>query len=322
MRNSWIKNCLVNIRAFFTTNLRSRDNEALRRITALEDTVIDIRRFSYFNLMTYFSAHPEEADSYREEIEFLKRVGTWVTFPYPKCTDAETDSIRVQRHRGMPYVMHKGKRLYFPHGTPIDAVRQQYFDYLHTECLLGHDDSKGKPHQYQSPRVHIKPGDTLFDIGAAEGIFALDNIEIAGKVILVESDPIWIEPLRATFAPWGDKVTFLKKNIGTEDNETTITLETLLRTYGNESAFIKMDIEGAEVATLSVAKDFLCQRKEALKLSLTTYHFQHDYQELKDILDKTGFAVEDSSGHMLFCQYDMPLPPYFRKGILRAHNIK
>ena len=319
MRNPWIKNCLVNLRAFFTTNLRQRDNESLQRIAKLEAGDLCLRRMSYYNLMTYFAAHPEEAGAYRQELDNLRQHGHWETFPYPHPDVPRAETVHVGHHNGMSFVLHDGKRLFFPHGTPIDTLRQQYHGYLHEECLLGRNDTEGRPHQYQSPCVQVEPGDVLFDIGAAEGIFALDNIETAGRVVLVESDPCWYEPLQATFAPWADKVTLVRKNIGTVDNDTTVTLATLLATYGETSSFVKMDIEGAEMEVMDA---FLRPNDltTPVKFSLATYHRQDDHRRLEEALAKAGFRTEASTGYMLFCEYDIPLPPFFRKGILRAFS--
>ena len=199
-----------------------------------------------------------------------------------------------------------------------DAVRS-YLYYIHVEKLLGNGDTKGAPHQYQSPNVHVEPGDVVFDIGAAEGLFALDQVDRASRVIVVESDPNWIEPLRKTFAPYGEKVKIVEKMVSSVDTENTMSLKKLLMDFCSSSAFVKMDIEGYELPAITSAMDVL-KEKSGIKIAAASYHRQHDADELKTLFDGIGYTSEFSDGYMLFHLYDTPVPPYFRRGIIRARS--
>ena len=164
-------------------------------------------------------------------------------------------------------------------------------------------------------------GDVVFDIGAAEGLFALEQIEKASHVVIVESDPDWIKPLRLTFAPYGDKVTIVRKFVSATDTDTTISLEKLLSNVEYDSAFVKMDIEGYELQSLIPAEKVLRQ-KNSTKLSIASYHKQHDAEMMKSFFDNIGYYSEFSNGYMLFHLYDTPAPPYFRQGIIRGRYTK
>ena len=43
------------------------------------------------------------------------------------------------------------------------------------------------PHSYVNDTFKVEAGDVVLDVGSAEGLFALDNIELATKVYVFES---------------------------------------------------------------------------------------------------------------------------------------
>jgi len=322
MNDSIAKNILVNIRALFTTNIRRRLNENAQHIQLLEERLSNIddiitTRYHYLNILDYYARHEADAPQYQKELNYLKQVGRFCNFPYETPQEDIVIKTGFDPNVRMAYVIHKNKRLYFHEAYCEDEAEKTYRNYLFVEKLLGKDDLDGTPHQYQSPRVHVTEGDVVFDIGAAEGLFALDNIDKASHVVIVESDPKWIKPLKKTFAPYGNKVTIIQKFVSATDTETTISLASLLSSTEYSSAFVKMDIEGYELQSLSSAKDVLRQKK-GTKLAVAAYHKQHDAEELKTLFDIWGLLSEFSQGYMLFHSYDTPAPPYFRHGILRG----
>ena len=63
----------------------------------------------------------------------------------------------------------------------------------------------------QSPHLYCDNPDELrnrilFDCGVAEGLFPLTYIDYFKKVVLFECNPVWREPLEATFSPYKEKV--------------------------------------------------------------------------------------------------------------------
>lgn len=325
MKDSIIKNILVNLRAFFTTNFKRRINENSARITRLEEMVcvLDQRmttKYHYLNLLDYYGRHLEESRSYQKELNYLQRYGEYCCFPYKPASILEQVVTGIELESHLPYVIHKNKKLFFKANHTLTDVLDLYQNYIQIERLLGDEDTEHTPHQYQSPRVHVSDGDVVFDIGAAEGLFALDQLERASHVIIIESDPEWIIPLKQTFAPYKDKVTIIQKLVSDIDTDTTISLEKILSHIDYRSAFIKMDIEGYELQSLTAAERTL-RKGKGLKLSVASYHKQHDAEEMKSFFDNIGYFSEFSNGYMLFHLYDTPTPPYFRKGIIRAYSL-
>lgn len=325
MKDFTIKNILVHFRAFFTTNFKRRINENSARITRLEEIVcvLDQRmttKYHYLNLLDYYGQHLEEAKSYQKELNYLQHYGEYCCFPYKPASILEQVVTGIELESHLPYVIHKNKKLFFKANHTLTDVLDLYQNYIQIERLLGDEDTEHTPHQYQSPRVHVSDGDVVFDIGAAEGLFALDQLERASHVIIIESDPEWIIPLKQTFAPYSDKVTIIQKFVSDIDTDTTISLEKILSHIDYRSAFIKMDIEGYELQSLTAAERTL-RKGKGLKLSVASYHKQHDAEEMKSFFDNIGYFSEFSNGYMLFHLYDTPTPPYFRKGIIRAYSL-
>lgn len=321
MRDSIFKNVLVNLRAAFTTNIRKRLNDNTHRIAIVENAIAKMdfqitEKFHYLNVLDYYSSHKKEAEAYLKELEFLYRYGNYCNFPYA----SDDEQIKVvsgfDSETSLPYVVHNGKKLFFPSGC---SAEWSYLNLVQKEKLLGVDDLGGTPHQYQSPKVHVEEGDVVIDIGAAEGLFALDQIEKASQVIIVENDSRWLEPLRYTFAPFVDKTTIINKSVSAFDTENTVSLAKLLSNTDHRSIFVKMDIEGYELPSIMAATDFL-KARSGIKMAVASYHKQHDYEELKRIFEQVGYWTESSNGYMLFHSYDMPMPPYFRHGIIRAFH--
>ena len=292
----------------------------INTIEAHESTIDSIitQRFHYLNVLNYFTVHPLEAEPYFEELTYLKNNGHYCNFPYNIENSRASISAGIDNTVGLPYVLHNGHKLFFPVSYNIESSIKTYENLAQIERLLGVQEIKKSPHQYQSELIQICDGDVLFDIGCAEGLFGLDNIEKTSHTILVENNPLWIPALNATFREYKDKVTIINKKIGTDETPDTTTLNNLITTYGGKSNFLKMDIEGSEVSTISSFSNYLKSSTNQIKLSIASYHLQNDYDSLKKILEASGYMTQTSTGFMLFYLYDIPIPPYFRHGIIRA----
>lgn len=316
---------MVNIRAFFTTNIRKQLNENTAKIARFEEIVDSLdqtisTKFHYLNLLDYYARHQEDAGPYQKELLYLEQHGEYCCFPYKPIHSPVHIEFGFDQESQLPYVVHENKKLFFKASQSPTEALESYKYYLQTEKLLGDTEAEDTPHQYQSPRIQVADGDVVFDIGAAEGLFALNHIDKASHVVIVESDPKWIKPLKQTFTPYGNKVTFIQNFVSATDTETTISLASLLSSIDYCSAFVKMDIEGYELQSLSSAERVLKQKK-GTKLAVASYHKQHDAEEIKYFFDNIGYNSEFSKGYMLFHLYDTPMPPYFRKGIIRAKSI-
>lgn len=269
-------------------------------------------------IMGYYMVNPELQDEYSSEIKHIKKTDNLI-FPYRKMKSMDAPVATMDSEANMAYVIHNGKRLYFPSQINMDQAKNLYQYYIENECILGGGYREKEPHKYESESVKVIDGDVLLDIGCAEALFTLEHIEKIKKAYLVESDPYWADALNATFKPYADKVTIVQKYISDRDTEESITLETLLKDEVPNNIFIKMDIEGCEHLVIKSSVKFLAGIKNA-KIACCTYHRDNDFSEISAMLKDFGFSIEASDGYMIFPFGDELRPPYFRKGVLRAKN--
>jgi hypothetical protein len=208
----------------------------------------------------------------------------------------ENDSARE-----LLYVLHRGKKLFFPkHYDPNKVVK----DY--TALVIEQDENSA--HRYVKRYDELKDF-TLFDVGAAEGIFALDTIDFTKKVYLVECLEHWQEPLMATFEPWKEKVEIVKKYAGEKTNDQFIALDDLVLN-NTDKVFIKMDIEGAERYAIEGLKKTMSVNPN-IQFSVCTYHRPDDPTLLEEKFKGNGFYTEFTKGFMYWNKR-------ISKGIIRA----
>lgn len=166
----------------------------------------------------------------------------------------------------------------------------------------------------------MEPDSVVVDVGAAEGLFALNYVREARQVYLFECEQRWLRPLEKTFAPFGDKVKIVNKFVSDRTCGRKMRLSDALSRLPPEAPlFIKLDVEGAERQILGASIDFLKHRKT--KIACCAYHRQDDAEVLLRLLKEAGFRVSYSDGWMLLvmnsCRY-----PYFRRGIIRAMMVE
>lgn len=257
-------------------------------------------------VIAYFK---QQTDAESQRIcKHIERNLTYV-FPYEFTKKYRAKTIQVfDDPSGMKYVLHENKKMFFPTSWTRNQVRGYY------NGLLIEQDMES-PHRYETANFQVKQGDVLADIGAAEGIFALTNIEKVSKVFLFEYEDYWIEVLQKTFEPWKEKVQIVKKYISNKTNDNEISFDDFLS--GDKVDFIKADIEGAEMKLLSGAKKTLSSNPK-LKMVVTTYHHANDAEDLKIELEQQNFRTEFSNGHMIFIYDKKIAAPYLRKAVLRA----
>jgi hypothetical protein len=261
----------------------------------------------------------EQYKSFRDEISFLKEKKNITAIPYPK-TGLRFGAVeaRLDEERKMPYVVHNGKRLYFRRRTTVEAARKAYVRYITIENILGGGYLKKTPHQYVTNQFSVKNGDTLIDVGGAEGLFLLDNIDKIRKGYIIEAKAEWREALEATFEPYKEKVEIIMKYATNKVSETEAAIDDLLKDDLSDS-FIKIDVEGYERLVLDGCKDTLKSDKD-IRVACCTYHRSGDAETLKTFFKETGYHTEFSDGYMLFLGDKKIEPPYFRKGLIRAWN--
>ena len=163
-------------------------------------------------------------------------------------------------------------------------------------------------------RVGARPGDVVLDIGGCWGDTALYFASLvgpAGKVYTFEFDPESLQVLRANLALnpdlagrievveralWdrsGEMLDFVQAGRMTTITDTgapatahrvaTITLDDFVKEAGlDRLAFVKMDVEGAEMRVLSGARKSL--KKFAPKLAIAAYHHDDDLVRIPEAI--------------------------------------
>jgi hypothetical protein len=263
--------------------------------------------------------HYDGSGKFQEEIDFLKEQNKLVDFPYRKIKQMADFDSGYDSAKNLPWVMHKNRKLYFARSWPQEKISWKYRDFIEVENILGGGYAEKAPHQYQSESFQIKSSDILLDVGCAEALFALDVIDKVRKVILFESDPIWFEPLKATFEKemQEGKVVLIEKNAGGKNTSKSVTIDSVLQNEAYDSLFIKMDIEGNETEVVRSSTGLMKQDKD-IRFSCCTYHRPDDAAVLQHIFESNGFQTSFSDGYILFLSDKHIRYPYFRKGIIRA----
>ena len=263
------------------------------------------------NVLAYYANLKEPlTEEISKVLDFIKNRKI-AMIPYHFQDEYIENSIEVldDKETGLRYVTHEGKRLYFKKRWSKKRIRLSFNELRREQDLRS-------PHCYEADGFKVENGDVLVDIGAAEGIYALSNVEQAGRIVLFESSKEWIEPLRATFAPWKEKVTIVNKFAGDVSNAKCVTLDDYFAP-GDKLSFLKIDVEGAESRLLSGCKRILSDVKP-LKVAICTYHKAEDEKELNEILIQYGFETSHSDGFMLVYTDRKLKVPYFRRGLIRA----
>lgn len=265
-------------------------------------------------VLDYYAGIPQDKipDDQKTVIDYLREHDISV-FPYafPREYRASDIGIAKDETHDLHYMLWEGKKLYYKDGSRRGKA-QQYFNSLRLE-----QDSRS-PHRYLSGEFDVAEGDVVVDVGAAEGNFSLSIIEKARAVYLFETDKNWIRALEATFAPWRDKVSIVRKFVSDKTADDRVTLDDY---FGSNQRidFIKADVEGAEAQVLRGAQKTI-ERQKALKITICTYHRQEDAATLDDMLKKQGFNTRFSDGYMLYYygRTNVVREPFLRKAVLRA----
>jgi hypothetical protein len=263
-------------------------------------------------IISMLSSLPEyQLDGEKKEIlDFLKSNGIRI-FPYPFHNDYSEEKIEVflDKEKGMRYVLQEGKRLYFKKRWGEKRVRRAYSD-------LSREQDLKSPHRYLTDRFGLDSSDVLADIGAAEGNFSLAVIEKVKKIYLFEYDREWDEALRATFAPWADKVEIINKYAADYNDASHVSLDDFYD-LKKDMTFLKIDVDGAEEMVLKGCSRILNSGNH-LKIALCTYHKHNDEEDFTALLKKHGFSVTPSAGYMIN-YYDKKIKsPWIRRGLIRA----
>lgn len=260
-----------------------------------------------------------ETNDYQEEISYLRKRGKLELYPYPFIEKYNREVVQVffDDENQYKYVLHKGKRLYFPPNDD-ELIRKEY-----NQLVMEQDEQS--PHCYFNETYYVDEDTVFVDVGAAEAIVSLDVVDVVKEVYLIECDPKWVKALNLTFRDYLDKVHIIPKYAGYIENESTSSIDSILSKYSDQKIFIKMDIEGMELECLESCCDVMS--KNQCTFACTTYHTDDAEEQLKRFFERNNYPYEMSRGYMLFYwgrltmlngYYKRPVPPYFRKCLIRA----
>lgn len=262
----------------------------------------------------------EMKEQYAEECSYLETMSLddvhLIMFPYPMKAGLNGKGAVVGKEKGLWYVLHNEKsKLFFPSLSATSG----YIGLVRNEGLLGTGWLEKSPHCYTDKNFRVEEGDVLLDLGCAEAIFALDNIEKVSKAYLFECAAEWRKPLQCTFAPYTNKVVFVDKLVSDKTQGKSITLIDALKEddFQGNRFFVKMDIEGWERTVLAGNRDFFKNHK--VKLSCCVYHRQDDAIVIEAMLKGMGYTTRFSDGYMLPTMNGIHYP-YFRHGVIYAQN--
>lgn len=224
-----------------------------------------------------------------ESYDTLKFIGEYGLRSCPGEFSLKYDNLETEVQRDThPFVIHQGKKLYFPESFSNQEVNKLY------KSLITEQDPESA-HRYSLDESDYQDA-ILFDIGAAEGILSLEKIELVKSVYLVECEEQWFLALNKTFEPYTSKVKIIFKYIDQFDSENSISLNTLGRNLKGEKVFLKMDIEGYEEKTILGGKDFLLNND--CTTAICTYHNPNHPSSIKKILNDLGYKSSFSKGYL------------------------
>lgn len=259
-----------------------------------------------------------ENSSDEEILECLANIrrNRWVTAynqnfvkKYTSLTKEQVDAVQYDEEAGMHYVDWHGKKMYYPKGHSREYVASQV-------KFVNLEQDPESPHRYFEGAFCVQEGDIIIDAGVAEGNLALEAVEKAKKVYLVECKHEWVEALEKTFEPWKEKVTIIEKMLGAVDDDTHIRIDTFVEE--GVVNFIKMDVEGAEIDSLKGASKIL-ENSENIRCAICAYHRKNAERDIRAFLESKGFFTMTSKGYMFFKEdIDSWVDGELRRGLVKA----
>ncbi|MFN4914037.1 MAG: FkbM family methyltransferase [Sphingomonadales bacterium] len=225
----------------------------------------------------------------------LAFMGRYGLTSYPSAYMLEYRNMQVEiqfdADKKLHYCLHNGRKLYFTSEFTKDRIIKLYRSLVIEQNVRS-------AHRYIEDYNALE-GYVLLDVGSAEGIFTLDNIDRIKHAYLFEAEPYWIDALRATFEPWKDKVTIVEKYVGNKTQDNFTTLDDFLQDRNFDKVFLKMDIEGAELEALQGAGSTMKNSPE-MRVAVCTYHRPGDPERFEGLLKENGFQTSFSEGYLFW----------------------
>jgi predicted RNA methylase len=281
------------------------------RLRLYEQKIARIEKIKRQNVLSFYRENPSEDSEINEALQFLNSHPI-SPLPYSFYTNYLKKDITVYTDSSnrLPYVNHNGNKLYFKKSWNYEDVKKSY------RILLAEQDL-ASPHRYLTDQYQIEKNSVVIDVGAAEGIFALDEMHNISHLYLIETDPEWIEALKVTYAKWSDKITIIPKYVSNIDDDKNVRLDTYFSSH-NHIDFLKIDVDGAEQELLYGATEVISRKTK--RVAICTYHKANDNVSFTAHFKEAGYRTHNSSKYLLFYHDSNFLPPYFRRALLRAEK--
>lgn len=281
------------IAAFYRRIVSEKSRDLIYK-AFLGDLLIMIRNSKEWRKCKWYGLYYSIVTPKTEKEQALRALGKMGFSNYPylwkKEYEYEKYTVTLDESNNLPYVLHKNNRLYFKRNMLEDAS----FIY---KCLLIEQDERSA-HRYVNSYQELK-GKILLDIGAAEAVFTLDVIEYIDHAYLFECDENWIEALQATFAPWKEKITIIRKYVSDVNDDNNITLDEYFKDKPTVNLFLKMDIEGYERKALKGCSSLL-EKAENISGSICIYHLHDDEKVVQEILQEGHLKTSIQPGYLYF----------------------
>lgn len=278
--------------------------------TIEEEEALYNEMLAKFLLVKYQDNREECVQQWMESIRRTKLAQCYPIQLLDKYKDLPIEML-YDEQQDMLCVMHHGRRMYYPREYSMEKVYTEY-----RFCCIEQD--MQSPHRYLDERFFVEPGSVVIDAGTAEGIFALDIIDLVSKIYLVECDPKWLEALQATFGPYREKVVFVPKMLGNRTDAEWTTIDEIAG--GQRIDFIKMDVEGCEADALLGAEETF-RRNKTMKCVIATYHARGMEDRVKEHLRNRNFSISNVPGYILYKNYEVPLwENELRHALVRAER--
>lgn len=255
-----------------------------------------------------------ESKELQQVIDYIaeNRMGMYC-YPFFEEYQKREFPVFYDQEQGLYYGIFTGHKMYLSKKFDNRLKAGNYFRFT---CM---EQDKRSPHCYFAGNFKVESGSVGIDVGAAEGIFALEVIDRVKHIYLIEADKDWCDALALTFEPYREKVTIINGFVSDGKTQGQDSLDFLFS--DKKVDFIKMDIEGAEEEALLGAEKII--ERDMPMLAVCTYHHALDNHKTGRWLLKKGYTVKNSEGYVV-CQGEWELDNLadvdFRRALLWAER--
>lgn len=276
---------------------------------------------NYLELLHFFE---NQRDEQSEQIARDIKSSGIIDMYYGKWTEKYYNRrFLIHKDKDYCYTEHKcldrdNRRMYFKH-----SMKKGFAEFYYKALVREQD--RESPHCYLTRNIKNELHDNMgkgvvLDIGAAEGVFALDLTGFYKKCYLFEPDKQWIDALKKTFKHRQKDIRIVPKYVSETDDENTVSIDGFFGdNIPDDISIIKMDIEGFEISALNGMKKTLAKNPQAILL-VCAYHKPNDEEQIKQMMEKIGYSVIHRDGYMFVWSAKDFAPPYKRRGVLEIRK--